>query len=787
MIWRPYPYIALAFFSRRVVQVQLLAVGMFCAMICAALLGIGPAEARLEPHYRINWEHEWVYLPADQRLELDRAGLMSTPASRTDLRISYLSLMNSRKGDDGRSIHFLPDAFGRDEMARIASRFPALRSLKIWGHVSAEGWAGLSGADRLEHLEIQDGTGSEMASLEALPHLPALERVITRMGSSATLLKGLGRNNPQVRQLMFGDIYVGQRGQNLPVFPLEGLTSLEEVAIHPSSEPAEGEQLFAKWDPKHSVLSKGYRFSPPSEELLTALKAMPKLKRVYCCDWSAGDWGVAEIQSALGWRVAVEQGTVVRVRDNGAPFVAMAVAPAMFFLAFVLTFQSGSTFSHELSQTVPNYSRPHLIAFGGSFLALTLFFALPLNKLTGHWVTGAAYALFLSATIAVAFGGIQLQLRPKWIVSLLQKAFLPLFILVPLAPALSQIAADRHGKQPHWLMEQALNLLVTIVSPPPLLIVTALGIGVTCSLWYFGSLPRLAGRMQSENAGSAFNHPFDQSRAPATWPNTIQGPQTAQSWALGNYPKLEAPSVPPGLLDTSEASDRLEWAFGQGQSPSSRLVHLWPFALFVPAIAIWYRQQLAAGDILGGLLIPLTRIGLMSVLVLVGVRMAMAVSRRPYCPYEAMLPLPRGDYHAALEKLHWRTLVSPASWAGVWCVLGAALTLFRNGAERPFDVLSFHALLGVMVGTFAFAASVYARWALTVRSDQTVMIVGCFLGIPMMQAGFLTSLFGQMTGDLSTATMITLLVGSLVAFAVGNVFYVVNAHRYRSLEWGKLG
>ena len=57
----------------------------------------------------------------------------------------------------------------------------------------------------------------------------------------------------------------------------------------------------------------------------------------------------------------------------------------------------------------------------------------------------------------------------------------------------------------------------------------------------------------------------------------------------------------------------------------------------------------------------------------------------------------------------------------------------------------------------------------------------------MMQAGFLTSLFGQMTGDLSTATMITLLVGSLVAFAVGNVFYVVNAHRYRSLEWGKLG
>jgi hypothetical protein len=785
MNWRPYPYIALAFFSRRMVQLQLLSMGLFCVAIGAALLGGGAARTRLGPHFRVNWEHEWVTFPKDQRLELDRTGLMAPQASRANRMVSYLSLMNSSKGDDGRSIQFLPEPLGRDEMARVVARFPALRSLKIWGHVSAEGWAGLAGADRLEHLEIQDGTGAEMSSLETLPHLPALRRIITRIGSSATLLKGLGRNNPQVRQLMLSDIYITRRGQNLPVFPLEGLTNLEEIAIHPSSEPAEGEQLFAKWDPQHSVLSKGHRLSPPSEELLTALKALPKLKRVYCCDWSAGDWGVAEIRDALGWRVAVEQGTVVRARNAGPPFAAMAVTMPMFFLAFLLTFQAGATFSHELSQTVPDYSRPHLVAFGGSFLALTLVFALLLNTQTGHWGVSAAYALFLSATTAVAFGGTQLQLKPKWIVSLLQKAFLPLLVVVPFAPVLSQLGRDRNGEPPHWLVERALTLVVTVASPPPLLVALALGIGVTCGLWYFGSLPRLAGRMQSENARGGFDHPFDQGRTSAAWPNTVQGPQTPTSWTLGNYPKLEAPSVPPGLLGPSAASDRLEWAFGQGQS--SGFVQLWPFVVLTPGIAIWYRQELAAGDLLGGLLIPLTRLGLIAILSLISSRQALAVARRPYCPYEAILPLSRGDYHTALESLYWRKLVAPSAWAALWCGLGAVFTLWRSGGERPLDVLFFHGLLGVLVGALAFAASEFGRWAITVRSHQLVMFLGFAIGMVLLQIGFMTTLFGQMTGDGSTTTVIALVLGNVGAFAVGMTFYVVNAHRYRSLEWGKLG
>lgn len=786
MNWRTAYYIALAFLTRRVVQFMLLAVCGFGAAIGMGSLGSGGGIARPQVHYRLKWEHAYAYLPTHQRLDLDRAGLVDPAGTRGDGRITYLSVMNARRSAERREITFLTEPLGRAEMERIVARFPRLTSLKVWGEVSEEGWAALKGADHLKDLELQETSGKKYGTLSTLPHLPALERVVVRIGGSATVLAGLGQNNPQVRELMINDIYVAQRGQNLPFLPLEGLNELRTVAVYPSAEPAPGEQVFAKWDPKHPVLSKGYRYSQPSDELIAALKQLPKLERVLCCDYSAGDWGLAELREALGGRVQVEPAIVVRVRSDQAFLPVMGVAPAMFFVTFLLVFQSGATFAHELSQTVPNYARAHVIVFGGAFATAVLLFACGLKLALGAWWPSLAYALFLASSTAVAIGGTQMQLRPKWLISRLQWVLLPLFILFPLLPALTQLYSDNESGQAAWWQEQANRLFTAITLPTPQFVVMVMLLGVALAAWFFGGLPRLAGRLQAENARGAFIHPFDQNAAAASWPAATQGLQTPQALSLGIYPSLESPVTTDRPIDHAAAVERL----GNASGPSGVLSHPAAFLMqglyFIPVLAVYYHREFLSGDFVGAVLVPLPRWAMIGVLGLMGLRLAIAATRRPYCPYEAILPLTRDGYHSGLQTLFWKTLVVPSFWAFPWAAAGAAVTLWREGGEDAANVICCYALLGFMVTVLSFAASEFARWALTIRSDMTVMIVGILLGMPLMQASFLTLLMGRFTGNIPTATVVGLLTACLGGGLVGMVFYVINAHRYRKIEWGRL-
>lgn len=783
MNWRPYPYIVLAFFSRRLVQLMLLASGVFVVLIVQALTGAGPGQSRPEPHFRVKWEYASLYLPQDQRIELDRPGLMVEGHAR-DRLIRSVSLQNSRRGDDGRSIHFIPEPLDRDEMRRIVTRFPHMTMLKIWGHVSPEGWAALEGATQLKQLAIQDGTGIHSGTFESLPHLPALERVVALSGTNPSQLRGLGKNNPQIRQLQLSDVRLDQRDRNLPVLPIGDLTRLKEVVIGPTFEQAPGEQVFAKWDPKHAVLSKGWRYSPPSRELLEALKGMPQLERVYCCDPSAGDWGVAEVGAALGGRVTVEQGNVVRIRNQGVPFLAMAVAPGMFFSTFLLVFQSGATFSHELSRTVPNYARPHLLLFGAMFLLAVALLSGAMASATKQWLPGLAYALLLGGAVTVAVGGAPMQLRPRRLVSLLQWLLFPLFILAPVAPVLSTLNADAGVESSPWLLDRSAGLVTALLMPSPTVVAVTLGLGAALCLWVFASLPWLAVRLQEANAKGAFVHPFDHGRSGANWPVNNPGQSAMQSWAMGQYPALESPVLRDPPSGRYRFCDRLGLATAGMQGAASWLAASGPFFILLPGMAIWYRAELMAGDVAGGLVIPLAKVGLLTIAITTAMRLAVAISRRPYCSYEATLPMSRQEYHKALEQLHWRMLVTPAAGAGFWCVIGAAGTLWRDGGSQPLDVLIFFGLLGLMVGAFAYAAAEMARWAMTIRSDGVVMTAtGILVGMPLMQGVFLTIMLGQPTGNSPIAAM-GLTLGSLL---IGVVLYVVNTHRYRAVEWGRIG
>lgn len=311
-------------------------------------------------------------------------------------------------------------------------------------------------------------------------------------------------------------------------------------------------------------------------------------------------------------------------------------------------------------------------------------------------------------------------------------------------------------------------------------------LGVALAVWFFGGLPRLAGRLQAENARGLFIHPFDQSAAAASWPAATQGLQVPQSFPLGTYPALEMPVPADRPIDHSAAVERLGHASGPSRFSSNPAALFMNVIIFIPILAMYYHRELLAGDLVGALLVPLPRWGMIGLIVIIAARLALATSRRPYCPYEAVLPLTRDGYHSGLQTLYWQELVAPSFWAYPWAAAGVAVSVWRDGGAAAVNAILFFGLLGFMVTAIAFAASEFARWALTVRSDMAVMVVGFLVGMPLLQASFLTLMMGRFSGDIPTATVGGLLTGCLGGGLVGITFYVINAHRYRHIEWGRM-